>query len=93
LGAEGISWPIADSAELSIKALKNGTLTASRGYSSGMCTTHVDVINADLLAFIHARLALTSCSRGRALSTGDEDVDRVEAGGAAQHGSRQWRRR
>ncbi len=44
--------PIADSAELSIKLLKNGTLKVYSGYPHGMCTTHADVINADLLDFI-----------------------------------------
>ncbi len=44
--------PIADSAELSIKLLKHGTLKVYKGYPHGMCTTHAEVINADLLAFI-----------------------------------------
>ena len=46
--------PIADSAELSIKLLKNGTLKVYPGYPHGMCTTHADVIDQDLLAFIQA---------------------------------------
>lgn len=44
--------PIADSALLSIKLLKHGTLKTYAGYPHGMATTHADVINADLLAFI-----------------------------------------
>jgi non-heme chloroperoxidase len=44
--------PIAGSAELSIKLLKHGTLKVYAGYPHGMCTTHAEVINADLLAFI-----------------------------------------
>jgi non-heme chloroperoxidase len=44
--------PIADSAELSIKLLKNGTLTVYPGFSHGMCTVNADVINRDLLEFI-----------------------------------------
>jgi non-heme chloroperoxidase len=44
--------PIADSALKSIKLLKNGTLKVYQGYSHGMLTTHADVINADLLAFV-----------------------------------------
>ena len=43
--------PIADSAELSVKLLKKGTLKKYDGYPHGMCTTHADVINPDLLAF------------------------------------------
>ena len=46
--------PIAASAELSIKLLKHGTLKVYPGYPHGMCTTHADVINPDLLAFIQA---------------------------------------
>ncbi len=44
--------PIADSAELSVKLLKNGTLKIYKGYPHGMLTTYADVINQDLLAFI-----------------------------------------
>jgi non-heme chloroperoxidase len=32
--------------------LPNGTLKTYEGFPHGMCTTHADVINADLLAFI-----------------------------------------
>jgi non-heme chloroperoxidase len=44
--------PIADSALLTIKLLKKGTLKVYKGYPHGMCTTHADVINPDLLAFL-----------------------------------------
>lgn len=44
--------PIADSALLSAKLLKHGTLKVYEKLSHGMCTTHADLINADLLAFI-----------------------------------------
>jgi non-heme chloroperoxidase len=44
--------PIADSALLSIKLLKNGTLKVYKKFPHGMCTTHADVVNPDLLAFI-----------------------------------------
>jgi non-heme chloroperoxidase len=46
--------PIADSAPLSAKLLRNSTLKVYEGYPHGMCTTHADVINADLLAFLQA---------------------------------------
>jgi non-heme chloroperoxidase len=46
--------PIAASALLSVKLLKNGTLKVYKGYPHGMCTTHADAINADLLAFVEA---------------------------------------
>jgi len=44
--------PIADSALLSVKLLKKGTLKVYEKFPHGMATTHADVINADLLAFI-----------------------------------------
>jgi non-heme chloroperoxidase len=46
--------PIADSALLSVKLLKAGTLKVYEKFSHGMCTTHADVVNTDLLAFIRA---------------------------------------
>ena len=44
--------PIADAALKSIKLLKAGTLKTYPGLPHGMCTTHAEIINADLLAFI-----------------------------------------
>jgi non-heme chloroperoxidase len=44
--------PIDDASRLTIKLLKQGRLKTYPGYPHGMCTTHADVINADLLAFI-----------------------------------------
>jgi non-heme chloroperoxidase len=44
--------PIADSALHSAKPLRKGTLKVYEKFPHGMCTTHADVINADLLAFI-----------------------------------------
>jgi non-heme chloroperoxidase len=44
--------PYADSAPLSAKLLKKGTLKTYKGFPHGMPTTHADTINADLLAFI-----------------------------------------
>jgi non-heme chloroperoxidase len=43
--------PIADSAPLSAKLLKNSTLKIYEKLPHGMCTTHADVVNPDLLAF------------------------------------------
>jgi non-heme chloroperoxidase len=40
--------PYKDAALLQAKLLKNGTLKVYPGYPHGMCTTNVDVINADL---------------------------------------------
>lgn len=44
--------PYADSAPLSAKLLKNGTLKTYQGLPHGMCSTHPEVVNPDLLAFI-----------------------------------------
>jgi non-heme chloroperoxidase len=44
--------PIAASAPLSAKLLKNATLKVYEKLPHGMCTTHADVINPDLLAFV-----------------------------------------
>ncbi|MCS0631843.1 alpha/beta hydrolase [Telluria mixta] len=44
--------PYADSGVLSAKLLPNGTLKTYKGFPHGMPTTHADVINADILAFI-----------------------------------------
>ncbi|WP_350124421.1 alpha/beta hydrolase [Roseovarius sp.] len=44
--------PYAASAPLSAELLKNGVLKTYKGLPHGMCTTHPDIINADLLAFI-----------------------------------------
>jgi non-heme chloroperoxidase len=44
--------PIADSALLSVKLLKKGTLKVHEKLPHGLCTTHADVVNPELLAFI-----------------------------------------
>jgi non-heme chloroperoxidase len=46
--------PYADSAPLSAKLLKNGTLKTYKGFPHGMPTTEADTINNDLLAFFEA---------------------------------------
>ena len=46
--------PIADSAELSITLLKNGTLKVYPGFSHGMCTVNAEVVNQDLLEFVQS---------------------------------------
>jgi non-heme chloroperoxidase len=44
--------PFADSGPLSAKLLKNATLKVFKDLPHGMPTTHAEIINADLLAFI-----------------------------------------
>jgi non-heme chloroperoxidase len=46
--------PIGASAMLSSKLVKGATLKVYPGFGHGMCTTHKDVINADLLAFLRS---------------------------------------
>jgi non-heme chloroperoxidase len=49
--------PYVDSAPLSAKLLKNGTLKTYKGFPHGMPATQADTINADLLAFLRSGLA------------------------------------
>jgi non-heme chloroperoxidase len=44
--------PIADSAPLSAKLLKKGVLKIYPKFPHGMCTTHADVVNPEILAFV-----------------------------------------
>ena len=46
--------PYQDAALLSVKLLKHGTLKIYPGFPHGMLTTHADVINQDLLAFVRS---------------------------------------
>ncbi|RSY78046.1 alpha/beta hydrolase [Sphingomonas koreensis] len=46
--------PIHDSALKAIKLLKNGTLKTYEGLPHGLCATHPEVVNPDLLAFIES---------------------------------------
>ena len=46
--------PIADAALIGIKLLKHGSIKTYPGLPHGMATTHADIINADLLAFIRS---------------------------------------
>jgi len=46
--------PVADSAPLSAKLLKQSTLKIYERLPHGMCTTNADLVNAELLAFVAA---------------------------------------
>jgi len=52
--------PIADSALLSAKIIKNATLKIIPGAPHGMCSTLKDQINAELLAFIRGAASVTA---------------------------------
>ncbi len=47
--------PIDDSGRLSAKLVKDGTLKVIPGAPHGLCTTHADVINQELLGFLQKR--------------------------------------
>jgi non-heme chloroperoxidase len=49
--------PIDDSARLSGKIVSKATLKVYPGAPHGMCSTHKDQVNADLLAFIKGQQA------------------------------------
>jgi non-heme chloroperoxidase len=49
--------PYADSAPLSSKLLKNGTLKTYKNFPHGMPTTNADTINADIIAFLRSGVA------------------------------------
>ena len=44
--------PIANHAPLTAKLLKQGTLKVYKNFPHGMCTTHAETVNPDLLAFV-----------------------------------------
>jgi non-heme chloroperoxidase len=46
--------PIDNSGRLSVQLVRNGTLKVIPGASHGLCTTHADSINQELLAFLQA---------------------------------------
>jgi non-heme chloroperoxidase len=58
--------PIADSGLLSAKLVKQATLKVYPGYPHGMCTTHPEVINRDLLAFVQGESIAASTRRQHA---------------------------
>ena len=47
--------PIGASAMLSSKLIKDATLKVYKGAPHGMCTTHKDQVNADLLSFFQTK--------------------------------------
>jgi non-heme chloroperoxidase len=52
--------PIADSALRAAKIVKNAVLKVYPSFPHGMCQTHKDVINADLLQFIQQEQSSTA---------------------------------
>jgi pimeloyl-ACP methyl ester carboxylesterase len=53
-GEEDQIVPFASSVPRAVNLLKRGALKTYPGYPHGMLTTHADVLNPDLLAFIKA---------------------------------------
>jgi hypothetical protein len=60
--------PIADSALLSAKLVKNGTLNIYPGWPHGICTIHADRINRDLLAFVKGEAIAVTGPRQREIA-------------------------
>src|SRR5262245_39108914 len=52
--------PVVDSGELQAKLIKGATLKVYKGAPHGLCTTHKDQVNADLLAFIEVEAGQAS---------------------------------
>jgi non-heme chloroperoxidase len=55
--------PIADSAMLAVKLVKNGTLKVYKGAPHGVTTTHKNQINEDLLAFFSQKVPQSTGSQ------------------------------
>jgi non-heme chloroperoxidase len=53
-GSDDQIVPVADSAPLSAKLLKRSTLRIFDRLPHGLCTTHADIINAELFSFVSA---------------------------------------
>ncbi|HET6534741.1 MAG TPA: alpha/beta hydrolase, partial [Sphingomicrobium sp.] len=47
--------PYADSAPLTAKLLRNGTLKTYKDLPHGCCQTHPEIVNKDILAFVHGQ--------------------------------------
>ena len=52
--------PYAASGPLTAKLLKNGTLRTYKDLPHGVCQTHPEIVNADVLAFIRGELTADS---------------------------------
>jgi len=44
--------PYADSGPLTVKLLKNGTLKTYKDLPHGLCSTHPEIVNPEILAFL-----------------------------------------
>jgi non-heme chloroperoxidase len=51
--------PYADSGPLAVKLLKNGTLKTYKDLPHGLCSTHPEIVNPELLAFIRGDSPVT----------------------------------
>jgi non-heme chloroperoxidase len=58
--------PIHDSAMLSSKLIKDAKLVVYKGAPHGLCTTHKDQVNAELLSFIQSTVGQNQSKRGQA---------------------------
>jgi non-heme chloroperoxidase len=58
--------PYAGSAPLAVKLLKNGTLKTYKDLPHGLCATHPEIVNPDLLAFIRDETRVADETEARA---------------------------
>ena len=49
--------PYADSAPLTVELLRNGALKTYEDLPHGLCQTHPEIVNADILAFLRGETA------------------------------------
>jgi len=49
--------PYADSAPMTVKLLKNGRLKTYKDLPHGLCATHPEIVNPEMLAFIRGETA------------------------------------
>src|SRR3546814_714190 len=61
--------PYANSAPLTVKPLKHGTLRTYKDLPHGLCQTHPDIVNTDILAFI----------RGESLKADRLEIEPIQA--------------
>jgi non-heme chloroperoxidase len=60
--------PYADSAPLTVKLLRNGTLKVYKDLPHGLCATHPEIVNPDLLAFVREEASSTSADSSSELA-------------------------
>lgn len=60
--------PYADSGPLTVKLLKNGTLKTYKDLPHGLCATHPEIVNSDLLAFARGETTAANADQASELA-------------------------